>query len=387
MKYLIYLLIPLLSLTACEKNTKTADDHHEGENEGSLEHIHITARQAAALKFEMDTLKHRNMGNSVEANGQLKVPPKNEAVITSMLGANVKAIEVREGSAVKKGQVLAYLSHPDLINLQADYRKAYDEMNYLEKEYVRQKKLYEEGVAAGMIFQQAEKNFSSTREYAKGLEAQLRLLNLNPGLIQNGRIFEQIPVLSPINGFVQEINVRTGQFVEPQAVMFEVVNPEEIYADLRVYEKDAGLIEEGQTVNLHLPSSQQDMLAKVFSVGKSFEAQSRAIHVLAEIENRDQKLFPGTFIKARIRSDQKQSLAFPEAAIVEVEDKMYVFIGQQEDQGDWEFSAEEVKIEGTEDGWHAVQFLREIPENTLFAYNNAYYLLAEAQKGLGGHDH
>lgn len=386
MKYLIYLLLPVLFLTGCEKNIKTADDHHD-EHEGDLEHIHITARQAAALKFDMDSLRHRDMGNSVEASGQLKVPPKNEAVITGMMGANIKSIEVRQGAEVKQGQVLAYLSHPDMLDLQSAYRKAHDEMMYLEKEYQRQKRLYEEGVAAGMIFQQAEKNYSSTKEHTKALASQLRLLNLNPGAIQSGRIFEQIPIISPINGFVQEINVRTGQFVEPQAVLFEVVNPEEIYADLRIYEKDAHSIEEGQWVDLHLPSSQMEVRAKVFSVGKSFESASRSIHVLAEIDAPGAKLFPGTFVKARIRSEEQSVTAFPESAIVEVENKTYVFSGFKEANGDWEFSAEEVKINSTEDGWSSVVFLRDLPMQTLFAFNNAYYLLAEALKGMGGHDH
>ena len=47
--------------------------------------------------MEVDTLAQRNMSGYVEANGQLEVPPQNEATITTVVGANVVSIEVIEG--------------------------------------------------------------------------------------------------------------------------------------------------------------------------------------------------------------------------------------------------------------------------------------------------
>ncbi len=388
MKSLIYIIIPLFLLVSCQEN-KAENEHHEEENHTEvLENIHISAVQAAALAIKTDTLKQRNLGAAVEVNGTLKVPPQNQAIITSILGANIRKITVGEGEEVKENQVLAYLSHPDLISLQTEYSKVKNELNYLEKEFNRQKKLYEEGVAAGMIFQQAKEKYTSAKEQSKGLEAKLRLLNLNPKSIANGKIHEEIPVVSPINGFIQEINIRTGQFIEPQTAMFELINPKDIYAELKVYEKEAAQISAGQEVSLKLLSAaEQEVEAVVYAVGKAFNSTSKTIQVLAKIENTDFNLFPGTFVKAKIRKEKKPVIALPESAIVEVEDKNYAFIGVENPQGDWEFSAEEVKINPTDEDWVSIQFLREIPKNTLFAYNNAYYLLAEAQKGLGGHDH
>ncbi|MDD4643908.1 MAG: biotin/lipoyl-binding protein, partial [Bacilli bacterium] len=41
--------------------------------------------------------------------------PQSEASISPYIGANVKAILVKEGQVVSRGQILAYLSHPDLL--------------------------------------------------------------------------------------------------------------------------------------------------------------------------------------------------------------------------------------------------------------------------------
>lgn len=57
------------------------------------------------------------------------------------------------------------------------------------------------------------------------------------------------------------------------------------------------------------------------------------------------------------------------------------------ENNDWSFKPIEV-ILGAKDGdWIAVQFSEEIEPNTKFAYNNAYYLIAEMKKGETEHEH
>src|SRR5699024_1056224 len=212
MRTLIYIIIPLFCLVSCQENKKENFEQEEEQHAEELTQIHIYAFQSEALEIKTDTIKKRNLGASIAVNGELKVPPQNQAIITSVFGANISEIKVGEGEKINKNQVLAYLSHPDLINLQIEYSQMKNELSYLKREFKRQEKLYKEGVASGMIFQEAEKKYSSARQQTKGLEAKLHLLNLNPKAIENGEIYQQIPVVSPIDGFMQQINVRTGQF-------------------------------------------------------------------------------------------------------------------------------------------------------------------------------
>lgn len=383
----IIILIICLALVSCKKETSIESPNHQENQETLLEHIHITAQQAKTLRLETDTIRYRNMGASVEVTGHLEVPPQNEALITSVFGANIEGIKVQEGEEVRKGQILGYLAHPDLINLQSDYRKAFMELDFLKKEYERQQKLYDEGVAAGRIFQQAERSYEEGKDAAKALEAKLGLLHLNPIRIQKGHLYDKIPVISPIQGYVQEVFVRRGQFVEPQTTLFEVMNPEGIYVELKVYEQDAAQVKEGQEVQLQLlAAGNQEFMAKVYAVGKAFGSEPKALHVLAQLDDTEAKLLPGTYVKARIKSERNKQLALPEDAFVKVEDKYYVFVGEAEGE-DWEFSAVEVRPGKTEDGWKTVEFLNLPQEESVFAHNNAYYILAEGQKGLGGHDH
>jgi cobalt-zinc-cadmium efflux system membrane fusion protein len=112
-------------------------------------------------------LRKRNFSSVVVANGQLEVLPQNEASVTAIIGANIVSIDVFEGKKVNQGQVLAYLSHPDLLNLQTRYLNFVEPTAITDKEYQRQKRLYEEQVGSGKDFQKIQSDFHSLHQRSK----------------------------------------------------------------------------------------------------------------------------------------------------------------------------------------------------------------------------
>jgi cobalt-zinc-cadmium efflux system membrane fusion protein len=364
-----------------EEKTEVNEEHHDEDE------VMLSQQQFDALKMKIDTLALRNMSGYVEANGTLEVPPQNEAAITTVVGANVVSIEVIEGDKVNKGQVVAYLSHPNIIKLQTDYLNAYSNSNFLKKNYERQQKLYEAGVGSGANFQKAEAEYDASKAIVNGLQAQLRILNVNTTSVRNGTISQRIALRSPIEGFVQKVEVKTGQYVEPQTELFEVVNTHHVHADLMVFEKDVYKVQKGQKVNFTVQSiPDAELIAEIYSVSKTFEDNPKAVHVHAEIENKKGNLIPGMYIQGKIQVDNTQTKALPESAIIKEGERYYVFSVEKEND-DWSFKPIEVVL-GTKDGdWVSVQFTENIESNTKFAYNNAYYLNAEMKKGEAEHAH
>ncbi len=363
-----------------EQTSKNEEHHEEGE-------VTLNQQQFDALKMKIDTLGLRNMSGYVEANGTLEVPPQNEAAITSVIGANVTSIKVIEGDKVEKGQVVAYLSHPNIIALQTDYLNAYSNSELLKKNYERQKKLYDAGVGSGANFQKAEAEYKGSTALVNGLAAQLSILNINTASVRNGSIAQQIPLRSPIEGFVQKVEVKTGQYVEPQTELFEIINTHHVHADLMVFEKDVYKVKQGQKVTFSVQSiPDAELTAEIYSVSKTFEDNPKAVHVHAEIENKSGNLIPGMYIQGRIQTDSALTKALPESAIVKDGDRFFVFTVEKEGET-WAFKPVEV-ITGEKDGvWIAVTFSEEVSAKTKFAYNNAYYLIAEMKKGEAEHAH
>ncbi|MEP3389448.1 MAG: efflux RND transporter periplasmic adaptor subunit [Reichenbachiella sp.] len=385
------LFLPVVILmVACGKPTVTENNDHE-EEEGHGDKVHFSVQQYQSLEMKVDTIPRKNLSSYVEANGELEVPPQNEATVTAIIGANVSLIKVIEGDKVKKGQILAYISHPNLIQLQTDYVNAWNQFHYLEKEYQRQKRLYEEKVGSGKEFQKIQAEFKSIDGTVKGLEAQLRLIGLNTGKIQTGNIYEQVPVKSPIEGFIRLVEVKTGQYVQPQTEMFEVVNIDHIHADLMVFEKDMSKVKKGQKVKFKVESSpDKELEAEIYSVGKAFEQDPKAIHLHAEIENKEGLLIPGMYVRGRILVDEVKAYALPRQGVAQEGEKFYIFSATKEDEGgeiEWEFQPIEVVLGTEDDGWVEIKPLETLNKNSIVAWNNAYYLLAEMKKGEAEHEH
>ncbi|SIS94239.1 membrane fusion protein, cobalt-zinc-cadmium efflux system [Zobellia uliginosa] len=386
------LLLFVLLFSSCVENKvndanggnhahKEAEGHNEGEG------VMLSQQQFDALQMKVDTLQLRNMSGYVEVNGQLEVPPQNEASITSVIGANVVSIEVIEGDKVKKGQTVAYLSHPNIIQKQTDYLDAYSNREFLKKEYERQQKLYDAGVGSGSNFQKAEAEYRASRAKVNGLAAQLLQLNINAEGIKNGTFYQRVALRSPIEGSVQKVRIKTGQYVAPKTNLFEVVDTHHVHADLMVFEKDVYKIKEGQMVKFSVQSlKNKELTAEIYSIGKTFEQNPKALHVHAEIENKEGNLIPGMYIKGRIQVENNKVKALPVSAIAKEGAKSFVFaVGNEGDA--YRFVPHEVTLGAKDGDWAAVHFLRPLEADVPFAFNNAYYLMAEMKKGEAEHSH
>lgn len=380
-------------------NTEEAHDHKEGEKheESEEEHeeegeaLHLSELKFNSLGIKVGALPTKSLSGVVKANGQLEVPPQYEATVTAILGGNVSSIKVIEGDKVSKGQTLAYLSHPDLSQIQTNYIKTYNRMQFLEKEYERQKRLYEEKVGSGKTFQQTESEYQSIKAEVKGYESQLRQLNISASKIRNGEIYEYIPVTSPIAGYIEKVKIQMGQYVAPQIPMFEIVDNEHIHADLMVFEKDIHKVKKGQKISFTLESVPgSNLTGEIYSVGKQFEQNPKAVHIHAEIDKKEDFLIPGMYINGKIRTGEAPVTALPEDAIIEEGGKPFIFIAQkhlEDGKVEWELKPLEVRRGITEDGWVEIKLLEPLSKDAQVVFNNAYYLISEMQKSETSHSH
>ncbi len=408
-QHLTELILILFFLSSCNKPTdnnaldvnrnqvsqkerayaQEADGEHDGGEE--IREIHLSTSKFANLGIKVDALPVRSLSGNVKVNGKLALFPQHRATVTAILGANVTAINVIESERVKKGQLLAYLSHPNLTNLQAAYIRAYSQMQFLEKEYKREKKLYDEGVSSGKSYQQAYTNFLAKKGEVAGFEAQLIQLNIDARKTRTGIMLQNVPVVSPIDGYIEKVLVQTGQFVDPNATLFMIMNLDHIHADFMVFEKDVSEVKEGQRVTFRVESIPGKTLsAQIFAVGKNFEQAPRAVHVHAKIEQKEDLLIPGMYTYGEIHTGSSLVNALPEDAIVMEEGKSYIYMAQaQQEDGktEWTFKPVEVITGISDDGWVEIKPVESLPENVQVAWNNAYYLIAEMKKGETSHEH
>lgn len=404
---IIVILIVGLAMYSCESSQHEQEAHEDHEEEGHENTVSLSKQQMEVIGLKLVQLKERNLSVGVEASGKMELAPQDKADISPLLGGIVKEVKVFEGDKVVKGQVLATLEHPDFIQLQQDYVNNINTLEYLEKEYERQKRLYEEKVGSGKEFQKTRAEYNNSKATVAALKVKLRMLGINASEVGKGRIYPTVNIVAPMKGIVSLVETNVGAFAEPLTKVFEIVDNDKIHADLMVYEKDINLIKVGQKILFNTSSlAGQELEGKIYAISPAFEENPKAVHVHAKILTKNKAFIPGMYIQGRIISDNILVSTLPEHAIVEEEGKSYIFVktdehhedehGKEEskngehahdDEGKMAFEKIEV-ITGIMDGsFVEVKLLSPLPDNVQIAGNGAYYLLAEMGKGETEHSH
>ncbi|WP_111671869.1 efflux RND transporter periplasmic adaptor subunit [Algoriphagus litoralis] len=331
--------------SGCGKSEPSGGDGIEVSEapEGSSE-LYLTEEQFNTMKMEWGSPVQGEFSEVINVQGTVKVPVEGMQEISAYFGGYVSEISLVEGQTVRRGQTLFYLENPDFIRLQQDYLETTSQLAYLKSEFERQKTLFAEQISAQKNFLKAEADYLGALARSQSLKKQLGLININTDQLTPESIRSKVPVLSPVNGFVEEVFVVPGQFLPASGKAISLLNKDHLHIELILFEKDAAQISVGQKLSFTLPDvSGKDYLAEIHVVGQSVNEQ-RQINVHADLldEKQGKQLFPGMFVQATIQLDPQQSWALPSDALVESDGEYFVLV--QKGKTEQGYRLERVKV-------------------------------------------
>jgi cobalt-zinc-cadmium efflux system membrane fusion protein len=367
----------------------------------------ITSKQFKAAGIELGYVQKTELSETFEVTGELDLPPQNFAEVSTPIGGIIKSINVIEGDYVNKGQKVMELSTPDLIRLQEDYLTSRSSLEYLEKDYLRQKELNAENVSSGKSYQEAESKYQIEKARMASLKRQLSLLSISTENLHKGIIVETIPIRSPIKGYIGHVHVGMGSYAEPNNVLFDVIDNTHIHVHLDVFEEDLNKIKVGQKIMIMLPNQNNLQIeGKIYNIGKAMDMESKSVAVHAEIvNNKNKELLPGTFVTALVNVGGQFVDALPEEAVVRAGENEYVFIVPDlkklaEDSIQFKkftephfvrdangnlipltFELIEVKTKASGRGLVEIDDLARIADSSQVVVKGAYYLLSQLKSG------
>ncbi len=382
---ILVVFLSILFLTACgnkdAENKKlpaeTAITQEENKS-NDLKQITFTKDQYNLASIETGQIEMRNLSNIVKLNGVIDVEPRSMATVSAPLGGYIKTAGLLSGEAVKKGQVLATIENPEFIKIQQEYLESLGKLQFLEEEYNRQKKLRAEDINSAKTFQQVRSDYNVMKARIKGFEQQLALAGINKTSVQNGNITRTSNLYAPITGFIKVSNKNIGDYVNPQDVIFELVNVNDIHLALNAFEKDLEKIEVGQTVKFSLANDDNfNRTAKIFLVGKS-AGEDRIIPVHGRLESQDKKgLLPGMYVKAWIETGTDKQNAVPTDAIVKLEGKDFIILQTSKTANGITFQLAQIRTGITQEGYTAIILADSMKtKEAKIVVKNAYSILS-----------
>lgn len=297
--YFVYLTAALM-MAACSGGNSSDVDSQTSDSVDKSDSVEIKAN---ADSVGIDGVSSAtNVANSPTFNGVIMVSPQQNATVSLTMGGKVHSLKVMPGQAVARGQVIASIDNPEYIDLQQTYLDAFAQTEYLEKEYKRQSNLSANDASSQKKMQQSKAEYLSMHSRLSAAASRLKTLGVNPASVKLNGIQPYLLVKAPINGFVTNLNVNLGKYLDAGEPICDVINKSQPLIQLTVYERELNLMRVGRPVEFRVNGmGKKTFNAQIVSIDQSVDAKDYSIKVYAKVMASNSDFRPGMYIRAKLK--------------------------------------------------------------------------------------
>jgi membrane fusion protein (multidrug efflux system) len=220
----------------------------------------------------------------------------------------VVAIRFREGSRVRKGELLVKLNDEDLAaaRARAQYRKELAGLR--EKRFAQ---LLKQGVARQEEYDTALNEVNVQSAEIALTEAQIR----------------KTEIRAPFDGVVGLRYVSEGSYVNAATRIATLQSLDRIKLDFSVPEKYAARLQSGTRVAFTVSGSERRYQARIYAIDPRIDAATRTVVIRAAADNPEGRLLPGAFASVNVTLDSmSNALLVPAVALIPGQSQSSVFV-------------------------------------------------------------
>lgn len=370
MKYVLPITL-LIAISACDKaapqapaesapaEQKTEAEAHrdEPEHEELPKRVRLADEVAKAARIATAPVLREVLAVTLSLPGEIVVDPDRAARLSSPIAGRIEDVRFREGSTVKKGDVLAVIRVPDLGKLRSGRSATLAQAKAARANALRQKELLSQRLTSEQAYLDAVASAESLELSARAAGEELGALGLSA---ESGNP-SALTLRAPLSGVVTSRNAVVGQPVSAEEVLCEIADLAELWFLGRVFEKDLSKLKPEAAVEVQLNAyPQQRFAGNVEYIGRQVDPIARTVTARIRLTNRDDLLRVGLFGTAHVSTFDKTArepvLVVPRSALIEVAGQQVVFVKQ----ADKDFELHEVTLgESAEGKVQVVAGLRE----------------------------
>jgi membrane fusion protein, multidrug efflux system len=265
----------------------------------------------------------QDFNHFIEIQG--KVESESVSFVTPRAGGGqVKAVFVKRGDRVKKGQILLQLDNSLIKQSVAAATQNIETVKaqaaLAKSVYEKQKNLWEQNIGSEIQLLTAKTN-------AEALGSQLKAAMEQLGMAKDQLAYTT--VRSDVDGVAEEVNVKVGE-IFMGAGQLKIVNTDRLKLTSQVPENYAGKIKVGTDVSLIFPDLNKTMDTKLTVVGNVIDPLSRSFFVEAKLPvNKDFR--PNQLAQVKIKDYTKKNAISIPINIVQNDDKgKFVYVAATE---------------------------------------------------------
>lgn len=300
LKHLIYALLIIgfgffIGYRVISNNAKNDDSKDKGGKNKSM--------TVSGIVTEFQTFDNNlSLSGSLEANEQVE--------IHSEVSGIVEGIYFQEGSNVSKGQVLFKVND---IELRAQLGQTRTKQNLASENERRAKLLLEKEAISQEEYDISLADYKSAQSQSQLIQAQI----------------SKTSVKAPFSGKIGLRYISPGTYLTPTVLVANLVNTTKLKITFSIPEKYATQVKLNTNLSFTVAGSTEKYMAKVYAIEPGVDTNTRTLQVRAIADNKENKLFPGTYANVELPLDIiKDAIVIPTEAIIPVQNGKKVFIAK-----------------------------------------------------------
>jgi RND family efflux transporter MFP subunit len=293
------------------------------------------------------------MAQGLPVSGTLKAV--RSAMIKARVAGELVMFEVREGDAVKMGQIVArvddteYLARQRQLQQQAEAARA--QVEVAQRQFDNNNALVNQGFISKTALETSIANLNGAKA---SYQAALSALDVST------KALDDTVLKAPLNGLVSQRFAQPGERVAPEARIVEIIDLSELELEATLTSAEAMGVKVGQTAKLNVEGTSQEVSARVMRINPSTQTGSRSVLVYLRLQSHP-LLRQGVFVQGNLGTQQVQAVVVPLESVRADKTKPYVQILQDDKIVHLQV---EIGAKGEADG-KAVMALKEVKEGTL----------------------
>jgi len=393
---ILILITVLVSLVIWLSSKKTESEGH-GHDEGNAEHsdedsseeghaeegeIQLTSQQMVEQGLKVAVASTGLVEKLTTLPGKLVVNTDQQAHISPNFSGHVEQVNVALGQSVQKGQTLAVLIVPELIDQQANLRMAQVNLDLARKDYQREQQLWSQGISAKQDYQRAENAYRQAQITVQSSQARLNALGASGN--NNGRFL----IKAPISGVISQKDIVVGENVQLANQLFVIENLKDLWLEFNLPNTSNIHLQVGQILNFKTNGSDQNYQAKVQTLNSQADLQTGRLQVRAKVTTQADVLRPNVLVNVFVTDAQaKTALRVQKKALQQVEGKPVVFVIESEEKGLVHLKAQPIEVGVSSQDGQWLEVISGLTEGQKYIADGSFLLKSELEKDEAGHGH
>lgn len=365
-----------------EGNAEQSDKDSSEEGHAEEGEIQLTSQQMVEQGLKVAVASTGLVEKLTTLPGKLVVNTDQQAQISPNFSGYVEQVNVALGQSVQKGQTLAVLIVPELIDQQANLRMAQANLDLARKDYQREQQLWSQGISAKQDYQRAENAYRQAQITVQSSQARLNALGASGN--NNGRFL----IKAPISGVISKKDIVVGENVQLADQLFVIENLKDLWLEFNLPNTSNIHLQVGQILNFKTNGSDQNYQAKVQTLNPQADLQTGRLQVRAKVTTQADVLRPNVLVNVFVTDAQaKTALRVQKKALQQVEGKPVVFVIESEEKGLVHLKAQPIEVGVSSQDGQWLEVISGLTEGQKYIADGSFLLKSELEKDEAGHGH